>query len=196
MLRHVAAWLSEYYSGFNVFGYLTLRSILAALTALAISLIIGPRMIRWLAEYQVGQRVRSDGPQTHLSKAGTPTMGGALILAAIVAATLLWADLANRFVWVVLLVTVAFGLVGFWDDYLKLVVGNSRGLIARYKYFWQSVAGLGAAVALYLTAHTEVETTLYVPFFKNVLVPLGPLFILLAYFVIVGASNEIGRAHV
>ena len=109
MLRHVAAWLSDYYSGFHVFQYLTLRAILAALTALAISLLVGPRMIRWLAEYQVGQRVRSDGPQTHLSKAGTPTMGGALILAAIVAATLLWADLANRFVWVVLLVTVAFG---------------------------------------------------------------------------------------
>ncbi len=144
MLRHVAAWLAEYYSGFNVFQYLTLRAILAALTALAISLLVGPRMIRWLAEYQVGQRVRSDGPQTHLTKAGTPTMGGALILAAIVAATLLWADLANRFVWIVLLVTLAFGLIGFWDDYLKLVVGNSRGLIARYKYFWQSVAGLGA----------------------------------------------------
>ena len=105
-------------------------------------------MIRKLAEYQVGQRVRSDGPQSHLTKAGTPTMGGALILAAIVAATLLWADLANRFVWVVLLVTIAFGLIGFWDDYLKLVVGDSRGLIARYKYFWQSVAGLGAALAL------------------------------------------------
>ena len=191
MLRHVAAWLAQYYSGFNVFGYLTLRSILAALTALAISLMIGPRMIRWLAEYQVGQRVRSDGPQTHLSKAGTPTMGGALILAAIVAATLLWADLANRFVWVVLLVTVAFGLVGFWDDYLKLVVGNSRGLIARYKYFWQSVAGLGAAVALYYTAQTPAETTLYVPFFKNVLIPLGVLFIPLTYFVIVGTSNAV-----
>ena len=191
MLRHVAAWLSQYYSAFNVFGYLTLRSILAALTALAISLMIGPRMIRWLAEYQVGQRVRSDGPQTHLSKAGTPTMGGALILAAIVAATLLWADLANRFVWVVLLVTVAFGLVGFWDDYLKLVVGNSRGLIARYKYFWQSVAGLGAAVALYYTAQTSAETTLYVPFFKNVLIPLGVLFIPLTYFVIVGTSNAV-----
>ncbi|HET9693589.1 MAG TPA: phospho-N-acetylmuramoyl-pentapeptide-transferase [Steroidobacteraceae bacterium] len=191
MLRHVAAWLAEYYSVFNVFGYLTLRAILAALTALAISLLVGPRMIRWLAEYQVGQRVRSDGPQTHLSKAGTPTMGGALILAAIVAATLLWADLANRFVWVVLLVTAAFGLVGFWDDYLKLVVGNSRGLIARYKYFWQSVAGLGAALALYFTAQSAAETTLYVPFFKNVLLPLGVLFVPLTYFVIVGTSNAV-----
>jgi phospho-N-acetylmuramoyl-pentapeptide-transferase len=191
MLRHVAAWLAQYYSGFNVFGYLTLRAILAALTALAISLLVGPRMIRWLAEYQVGQRVRSDGPQTHLSKAGTPTMGGALILAAIVAATLLWADLANRFVWVVLLVTIAFGLIGFWDDYLKLVVGNSRGLIARYKYLWQSVAGLGAALVLYFTAHSPADTTLYVPFFKHVLIPLGVLFIPLTYFVIVGSSNAV-----
>ena len=191
MLRHVAAWLSEYYSGFHVFQYLTLRAILAALTALAISLMVGPRMIRWLSEYQVGQRVRSDGPQTHLSKAGTPTMGGALILAAIVAATLLWADLANRFVWVVLLVTIAFGLIGFWDDYLKLVVGNSRGLIARYKYFWQSFAGLGAAIVLYVTAQSPADTTLYVPFFKHFVVPLGLLFIPLTYFVIVGSSNAV-----
>ncbi len=191
MLRHVAAWLAEYYSGFHVFQYLTLRAILAALTALAISLLVGPRMIRWLSEYQVGQRVRSDGPQTHLSKAGTPTMGGALILAAIVAATLLWADLANRFVWVVLLVTIAFGLIGFWDDYLKLVVGNSRGLIARYKYFWQSFAGLGAAIVLYLTAQSPADTTLYVPFFKHFVVPLGVLFIPLTYFVIVGSSNAV-----
>ena len=191
MLRHVAAWLSDYYSGFHVFQYLTLRAILAALTALAISLLVGPRMIRWLAEYQVGQRVRSDGPQTHLSKAGTPTMGGALILVSIVAATLLWADLANRFVWVVLLVTVAFGLIGFWDDYLKLVVGNSRGLIARYKYFWQSFAGLGAAIVLYVTAQSPADTTLYVPFFKHFVVPLGVLFIPLTYFVIVGSSNAV-----
>jgi phospho-N-acetylmuramoyl-pentapeptide-transferase len=191
MLRHVAAWLAEYYSVFNVFGYLTLRAILAALTALAISLVVGPTMIRKLAEYQVGQRVRSDGPQSHLTKAGTPTMGGALILAAIVAATLLWADLANRFVWVVLLVTIAFGLIGFWDDYLKLVVGDSRGLIARYKYFWQSVAGLGAALALYFTAQSAVDTTLYVPFFKNVVLPLGVMFVPLTYFVIVGTSNAV-----
>jgi phospho-N-acetylmuramoyl-pentapeptide-transferase len=148
-------------------------------------------MIRKLAEHQVGQRVRSDGPQSHLSKAGTPTMGGALILVAIVTATLLWADLANRFVWIVLGVTVAFGLIGFWDDYLKLVVGDSRGLIARYKYFWQSVAGLGAAIALYATAKTPIETTLIVPFFKDFVLPLGPLFIVVAYFVIVGSSNAV-----
>jgi len=191
MLRYVADWLTQHYSVFNVFSYLTLRAILAALTALLISLLVGPSMIRKLAEHQVGQRVRSDGPQSHLSKAGTPTMGGALILVAIVVATLLWADLANRFVWIVLAVTVAFGLIGFWDDYLKLVVGDSRGLIARYKYFWQSVAGLGAAIALYATAKTPIETTLIVPFFKDFVLPLGPLFIVLAYFVIVGSSNAV-----
>ena len=191
MLRYVAEWLVQYHTAFNVFSYLTLRSILAALTALLISFLVGPTMIRKLAEHQVGQRVRSDGPQTHLSKAGTPTMGGALILVAIVAATLLWADLANRFVWITLGVTVAFGLIGFWDDYLKLVVGDSRGLIARYKYFWQSVAGLGAAIALYVTARSEIETTLIVPFFKDFVLPLGPLFIVLAYFVIVGSSNAV-----
>ena len=191
MLRHVAEWLTQFYSGFNVFSYLTLRAIFAALSALALSFLVGPPMIRRLAERQIGQRVRSDGPQTHLSKAGTPTMGGLLILVAIVFATLLWADLSNRFVWIVLGVTVAFGLIGFWDDYLKLVVGNTRGLIARYKYFWQSVAGLGAAIALYLTAQSPAETTLYVPFFKNVVVPLGLLFIPLTYFVIVGSSNAV-----
>jgi phospho-N-acetylmuramoyl-pentapeptide-transferase len=191
MLRYVTEWLTQYYSGFNAFSYLTLRSILAALTALTISFLVGPSMIRKLAERQVGQRVRSDGPQSHLSKAGTPTMGGALILVAIVAGTLLWADLGNRFVWITLAVTVAFGLIGFWDDYLKLVVGDSRGLIARYKYFWQSVAGLGAAVALYVTARSGVETTLIVPFFKDVVVPLGPAFVVLAYFVIVGSSNAV-----
>jgi len=191
MLRYVADWLTQHYSVFNVFSYLTLRAILAALTALLISLLVGPPMIRKLAEHQVGQRVRSDGPQSHLSKAGTPTMGGALILVAIVAATLLWADLSNRFVWITLAVTVAFGLIGFWDDYLKLVVGDSRGLVARYKYFWQSVAGLGAAIALYATAQTPIETTLIVPFFKDFVLPLGPLFIVLAYFVIVGSSNAV-----
>jgi phospho-N-acetylmuramoyl-pentapeptide-transferase len=191
VLRHVAEWLTQFHSGFNVFSYLTMRAILAALTALLISFVVGPPMIRKLAERQVGQRVRSDGPQTHLSKAGTPTMGGALILVAITASTLLWADLSNRFVWIVLGVTAAFGLIGFWDDYLKLVVGDSRGLVARYKYFWQSVAGLGAAVALYATAQTPVETTLIVPFFKDFVLPLGAFFIVLAYFVIVGSSNAV-----
>jgi phospho-N-acetylmuramoyl-pentapeptide-transferase len=191
VLLYLTQQLTALDSAFRVFGYLTLRAILAALTALVISFLIGPWMIRKLSYNQIGQRVRDDGPKTHLPKAGTPTMGGALILVAIGSSTLLWADLTNRFVWVTLLATLAFGLIGFWDDYLKLVVGNSRGLIARYKYFWQSVAALGCAVALYVTAKAPAETALYVPFFKTVMVPLGYGYILLTYFVVVGASNAV-----
>jgi hypothetical protein len=141
MLLELFAWLDDFYGGFRVFGYLTLRAILAALTALAISLLVGPPMIRRLAQKQIGQVVRDDGPQTHLGKRGTPTMGGTLILVAIALSTLLWADLGNRFVWIVLAVTLAFGVIGFYDDYLKLVIRDPRGLAARWKYFWQSVAG-------------------------------------------------------
>jgi len=191
VLLYLTRFLVELYSGFNVFSYLTLRAILAALTALLLSFFIGPWMIRTLSARQIGQRVRELGPQSHLPKAGTPTMGGALILVAISLSTLLWADLTNRFVWVVLATTLAFGLIGFWDDYLKLVVGDSRGLIARYKYFWQSVAGLGCALALYLTAKTPAETALFVPFFKNFVLPLGAFYIVLTYFVIVGSSNAV-----
>ena len=191
MLLALAKYLTTFYSGFNVFSYLTLRAILAALTALALSFAIGPWMIRLFTQRQIGQQVRSDGPQSHLQKKGTPTMGGALILTAILVGTALWADLHNRFVWVTLIVTLAFGLIGFWDDYLKLVVGNSRGLIARYKYSWQSVVALGVAIFLYRTAQTPVETELFVPFFKNVAIPLGVGFVALAYFVIVGASNGV-----
>lgn len=191
MLLYLTRFLVELYSGFNVFSYLTLRAILAALTALLLSFFIGPWMIRTLSARQIGQRVREQGPQSHLPKAGTPTMGGALILVSISFSTLLWADLNNRFVWVVLATTLAFGLIGFWDDYLKLVVGDSRGLMARYKYFWQSVAGLGCAVALYLTAKTPAETALFVPFFKNFVLPLGAFYIVLTYFVIVGSSNAV-----
>jgi phospho-N-acetylmuramoyl-pentapeptide-transferase len=192
LLLYLAQQLSELYSGFRVFNYLTLRAILAALTALTISFVIGPWMIRTLQERQIGQNVRTDGPKSHLPKAGTPTMGGALILVAIGASTALWADMANRFVLITLLVTMAFGLIGFWDDYLKLVVGNSRGLIARYKYFWQSVVGLGCAVALVITSKSGAETALYVPFFKNFVVPLsGAAYIALTYFVVVGTSNAV-----
>jgi phospho-N-acetylmuramoyl-pentapeptide-transferase len=191
MLLHLANYLTEWASAFRLFNYLTFRAICAALTALLLSLAIGPKMIEAFAKYQIGQRVRTDGPQSHLPKAGTPTMGGTLIIVAMAASTLLWADLTNRFVWIALLVTLAFGLIGFWDDYLKLVVGNSRGLIARYKYFWQSVAALGCAIALYLTAKTPAETALYVPLFKNVAVPLGIGYILLTYFVLVGSSNAV-----
>ncbi|MFZ1294384.1 MAG: phospho-N-acetylmuramoyl-pentapeptide-transferase, partial [Pseudomonadales bacterium] len=146
MLLLLADWLSGYLSVFKVFQYLTFRGILGVLTALAITLLVGPAMIRKLNQYQIGQSVRSDGPQSHLGKAGTPTMGGALILVGIIASTLLWGDLGNRYVWLVVIVTAAFGAVGWVDDYRKVVEKDSRGLPARWKYFWQSVAGLGAAV--------------------------------------------------
>ena len=191
VLYYLTQRLMEVESAFRVFGYLTLRAILAALTALLISLLVGPWMIRALSTNQIGQYVREDGPKSHLPKAGTPTMGGTLILVAMCAGTLLWADLTNRFVWIVLLTTIAFGLIGFWDDYLKLVIGNSRGLIPRYKYFWQSIAGLACAIALYMTAKSPAETALHVPFFKNVAIPLGIGYIVLTYFVIVGMSNAV-----
>ncbi len=191
MLYYLAQKLSAQYSGFNVFNYLTMRAIMSALTALVMSFVFGPIMIRAFTEKQIGQQVRSDGPQSHLSKKGTPTMGGALILIAISLSTLLWADLNNRFVWIVLGTTLAFGMIGFADDYLKLVVGNSRGLIARYKYFWQTVAGLGCAIALYVTAKVPAETALYVPVFKQVAIPLGVGYVFLTYLVVVGSSNAV-----
>jgi phospho-N-acetylmuramoyl-pentapeptide-transferase len=191
MLLYLSNLLTEWAPSFRLFNYLTFRAILAALTALFISLLIGPRMIAAFSKYQIGQRVRDDGPKSHLPKAGTPTMGGALILIAITVGTLLWADLENRFVWIALFVTLSFGLIGFWDDYLKLVVGNSRGLIARYKYFWQSIAAVGAAIALYMTAKTPAETALYLPLFKTVAIPLGLGYVVLTYFVLVGTSNAV-----
>lgn len=191
MLLLLADFLSQYYSGFAVFQYITLRGILGVLTALAISLFLGPKLIEKLRSNQIGQSVRDDGPQSHLSKSGTPTMGGALIILAIVISTLLWGDLSNRFVWIVVAVTLIFGAVGWVDDYRKVVEKNSRGLPARWKYFWQSVGGLGAALVLYFTAQTPAETELLLPFVKDVMIPMGPLFIVLTYFVIVGSSNAV-----
>ena len=191
MLVWLADYLSQYYHGFLVFKYLTLRGIFGVLTALIMSLWLGPHFIRKLSFYQIGQAVRDDGPQSHLSKAGTPTMGGALILICIAISTLLWADLSNRYVWVVLVVTGIFGAVGWVDDYRKVVEKNSRGLPARWKMFWQSVAGLGAAFFLFFTAPSATETTLIIPFFKNVTLQLGPFFIVLAYLTIVGSSNAV-----
>jgi phospho-N-acetylmuramoyl-pentapeptide-transferase len=192
MLLYLTEYLAKYYSGFHVFQYLTLRGILAALTALAMALFMGPKMIAALTRYQIGQRVRTDGPQSHLQKSGTPTMGGGLILVATVIGTLLWADLSNRFVWIVVATTLAFGAIGFYDDYLKLVVGNSKGLAARYKYLAQSLAALVAAYCLHSFHQTAAETTLYVPFFKTVAVPMTTIgFVAYAYFVIVGTSNAV-----
>ena len=167
MLLFLAEYLSQFENAFQVFQYLTLRGILAAGTALAISLLVGPTMIRRLSYHQVGQSVRDDGPQSHLSKAGTPTMGGALILVAIAVSTVLWADLRNQYVWIALLVTAVFGAVGWVDDYRKVVEKDSRGLPARWKYFWQSVAGLAAALYLYLVVATPVTTELYIPFVRT-----------------------------
>lgn len=191
MLYDFTQFLAQYHSGFNVFQYLTVRSILGVLTALAISLIVGPRMIRYLSSYNIGQSVRDDGPESHFSKAGTPTMGGALILVAIVISTLLWSDLSSRFVWVVLFVTIGFGAIGWIDDYKKIVYGDAKGLSARVKYLWQSVVGLTAALALFHTAQFPIETQLIVPFIKDILIDLGWMYVVLTYFVIVGTSNAV-----
>jgi phospho-N-acetylmuramoyl-pentapeptide-transferase len=214
VLLEIAQYLSQDIRAFNVFNYITLRAVLAALTALVISFLAGPAMIRKLATYKIGQAVRDDGPLTHLTKAGTPTMGGALLLVSIVVTTVLWADWSNRFVWVVLTVTLGFGAIGWVDDYRKVVHRNPKGLSAREKYFWQSVIGLVAAVYLAFVVPTASATQawnlfaqwvtsgfatdlpgkadLIVPFFKNIAYPLGVFgFILVTYFVIVGTSNAV-----
>ena len=214
MLLALANWIATDVRAFNVFTYITLRSVLATMTALVISFVIGPRMIRKLTEYKIGQSVRDDGPQTHLIKAGTPTMGGALILVSIIVTTLLWADLRNRFVWVVLLVTLGFGTVGWVDDYRKVVQRNPKGLSAGKKLLLQSLIGLVAAIYLafsvsapstsqflqlfqaWLASGLSVDLSpkadLIVPFFKTVSYPLGVWgFIILSYCVIVGSSNAV-----
>jgi phospho-N-acetylmuramoyl-pentapeptide-transferase len=191
MFLTLAEYLQQFDNGFAVFQYITLRAILGTITALVLSLVIGPYMIRKLSSYKIGQQVRDDGPQSHLSKAGTPTMGGALILISIAITTLLWSDLSSNKVWVVLGVTLAFGLIGGIDDYQKLVRGNSKGMSARVKYFWQTVFGLATAYFIFSDAKTPIETTLIIPFMKDVLIPLGGSFVVLAYLVIVGSSNAV-----
>ena len=191
MLMYLADYLSQFHSGFNVFQYLTLRIILGVLTALVISFVVGPWMIRHLSFRQISQQIRDDGPQSHLSKAGTPTMGGALILVAIAVATLFWSDLGNRYVWVVLLTTLAFGAIGWVDDYRKIVYGNSKGLSARAKYGWQSLVALLAGAYLLYSAQSPAETELIVPFFKDIAVPLGGWYLLVVYLVVVGSSNAV-----
>ncbi|MCP0913957.1 MULTISPECIES: phospho-N-acetylmuramoyl-pentapeptide-transferase [Legionella] len=191
MLYWLTQLLQGQYHAFRVFQYLTFRSILAALTALLVGLFCGPAMIRWLRGLQIGQMVRDDGPKTHLSKAGTPTMGGVLILLAVTVSTLLWGDLRQASLWLVLLVTLGFGLVGWVDDYRKLVLKNSKGLPARWKYFWQSLIAIVAVVYLYWHADMPIQTQLTIPFFKNLLIDLGPVFLVLAYFAIVGSSNAV-----
>ncbi len=192
MLLLLAQWLAQDVRAFNVFGYITLRTVLAAMTALIISFVAGPRVIRWLAAKKIGQAVRHDGPETHLIKSGTPTMGGALILIAIIITTLLWGDLGNRYVWVVLIVTVGFGSIGWYDDWQKVVNRDPRGLPARWKYFWQSAIGLLVALYLGLSASGPAQLELIVPFFKTVSYPLGVIgFVVLSYLVVVGTSNAV-----
>src|SRR6476660_3357608 len=190
MLLELAQWLAKDVRLFNVFNYITLRAVLACLTALAISLILGPYVIRKLTAYKIGQSVRDDGPKSHLTKSGTPTMGGALILLAVGITTLLWGDLENRYLWVTLLVTLAFGTVGWIDDYRKVVRRNPKGLSARAKFFWQSMVGVTAACVIAFSTNLPQQTEFIVPFFKNIGYPLGVIgFIVLTYLVIVGTSN-------
>ena len=191
MILLFADYLISLDSGFRVLNYLTFRAILGVLTALIISFLIGPMMIEKLTRQKIGQSVRDDGPQSHLSKSGTPTMGGTMILFAVAISTLLCADLSNRYIWVVLLVTLAHGVIGFIDDYKKVLLGNSDGLSARAKYFWQSVVALGAGIYLYQTAQVPAETQFIVPFFKNFTVNMGWGYVVLTYFVIVGSSNAV-----
>jgi phospho-N-acetylmuramoyl-pentapeptide-transferase len=191
MLLWLSEWLAQYFHFFHVFQYLTLRAILGTLTALIMALMLGPVIIRRLSQHRVGQVVRDDGPQSHLSKAGTPTMGGVLVIVSILISTLLWGDLTNRYIWLVLIVTLGFGAIGYWDDYRKLVLKHSRGMPARQKYFCQSVLGMGAAVYLYSTATLPAETQLVIPFLKYAYIAMGPFFILLTYLVIVGSSNAV-----
>ncbi len=192
MLLALFHWLGQDVRAFNVFSYITLRAVLATLTALVISFMVGPLMIKKLTAYKIGQAVRDDGPQTHLIKAGTPTMGGALILVAIAISTLLWADLQNHYVWVVLVTTLGFGVIGWVDDYRKVVHRNPKGLSARAKLFWQSLIGIGVAGYLAAVASVPAQTELIVPFFKLIAIPLGTAsFMVLTYLVIVGSSNAV-----
>ncbi len=214
MLLELAQWLAQDTRAFNVFNYITLRAVLATMTALTISFVAGPAFIRWLTEKKIGQPVRTDGPQTHLAKSGTPTMGGGLILISLGISTLLWADLSNRFIWIVLIVTLGFGAVGWVDDWRKVVYKNPDGLSARAKFFWQSTIGLVAAIYIAFSISApnnekvvelffqwvmsgftlELPTTadLIVPFFKHVAYPVGMFgFIILTYCVIVGTSNAV-----
>jgi phospho-N-acetylmuramoyl-pentapeptide-transferase len=192
MLYELAQWLTIDIRAFNVFTYITLRVVLAALTALAISFIVGPAMIRKLTAYKIGQSVRDDGPQTHLVKKGTPTMGGALILVSVAITTILWADLENRYVWIVLLTTLGFGAIGWVDDWRKVVHRNPKGLSAKAKIAWQSAIGIVAVAVLAYSAKLPQQTELIVPFFKTIAIPLGTVgFMIIGYFMVVGFSNAV-----
>lgn len=192
MLLILAQYLAHDVHAFNAFSYITLRTVFASMTSLMISFMVGPAMIRKLTAYKIGQSVRTDGPQTHLVKAGTPTMGGALILISVAISTLLWGDLSDRYVWLVLFTTLGYGAIGWVDDYRKVVERNPKGLSAKAKMFWQSAIAIGVSVYLVKTSTLPAETELIVPFFKHLVFPLSTFgFVLLAYFVIVGTSNAV-----
>lgn len=191
MLILLTQWLAQFDPGFNVFTYVTLRAILSTLTALLIAIFMGPRVIRYLQEMQIGQTVRDDGPKSHLSKSGTPTMGGVLILAAILISVFLWTDLSNKYVWVTVAIVVSYGLIGFVDDYRKVIRKDAKGLIAKWKFFWQSVVAVVVAFYLFATSQDPSETALLVPFFKEVMPQLGLFFVVSTYFVVVGTSNAV-----
>ena len=185
------AWLQQWVGSFNLFSYVTFRGLMAALTALVISLWAGPAVIHWLTRLKVGQAVRTDGPQTHLVKSGTPTMGGVLILLSVIVSALLWSDWDSRYAWLLIVMTLGFGAIGFVDDYKKVVYKDPKGLASRWKYFWQSVLGLVAAYLMFQWAYLPAHTELLIPFAKTLVFELGPWFVLMAYFVIVGTSNAV-----
>ncbi|MCY4265790.1 MAG: phospho-N-acetylmuramoyl-pentapeptide-transferase [Gammaproteobacteria bacterium] len=191
MLVWVSNMLMQFDSNFAVIQYITVRAIFSVLTALGVSLLIGPAMIRRLNLHQIGQVVRNDGPETHFSKAGTPTMGGALILVSIVISTLLWSDLANHYIWIVLLVTILFGAIGWVDDYRKVFEQDPTGLSPRWKLFWQFLIGTAAAIVLYKTAVSSIETDYIVPFFKDVAINTGLIYVVISSLIIVGFSNAV-----
>ena len=191
MLLYLVDYLMSFDGGFRVFHYLTFRAILGVLTSLIISFIIGPTMIRKLKGNNIGQSIRELGPESHYEKAGTPTMGGTLILVAVTITTLLWADLGNRYIWVILLVTLGYGIIGFVDDYRKVIERNSAGLSGKAKFIWQSIIGFAAALYLYKSAVLPAETEFFLPFFKDFVFNLGWIYIFLTYFVIVGTSNAV-----
>jgi len=191
MLLWLTNLLTHHYSFLRVFQYLSFRSIVSLITAFTIAILVSPALIRQFTARQIGQAIRTLGPQSHQQKKGTPTMGGALILIAITTSILLWCDLTNRFVWVCLFVMLSLGAIGWVDDYRKVIEKHHAGLPARWKYFWQSVIALTAGAFLYVTAQTPAETQLIIPFFKHVAPSLGLWYLLLVYFVIVGSSNAV-----
>ncbi|MCF6807739.1 phospho-N-acetylmuramoyl-pentapeptide-transferase [Thiotrichales bacterium 19S9-12] len=192
MLLWLTNFLTNFYHPFYIFNNVSLRCILAAATALIISLVLGKPMISWLKRLQVGQVIRQEGPQTHLTKQGTPTMGGVLIIASILIASLLWAKLSNFYIWVLIFTLVLFGMIGFLDDFLKLVLNHSKGLKSRWKYLLQSLLGLLVGIVLFFHFNQYMDLSLAIPYTQSLVIPLGAFsFIILSYFVTVGSSNAV-----